>query len=181
MPPLTPRIMEEICRHINSYHPINRIDPDQHFQFLKSAHSGPGNRSTLGSLQHTSFVLTITLTVVAHFTNDHLARFFQPVVGDRNNTPQFSIGRNPGTTFVSFSDCSDLPTLTGQIINTHFERLCPTDASEYANQKKSDYCRNSSANRGHDPLQAIGDHALASAINPVTRITQTRQDVAMII
>ncbi len=84
-------------------------------------------------------------------------------------------------TFVSFSDCSDLPTLAGQAINTRFERLCPTDAGEYADQKESECCRNSPANPEHDPLQAIGDHALASAINPITRIAQTRQDVAMII
>jgi len=173
--------MEEICRRINPYHPINRIDLDQYFRFLKSTHNGPSNRGALRSLQHTSFVLTITLAVVAHFTNDHLARFFQPVVGDRNNTPQFSIGGNPGMTFVSFSDCSDLPTLAGQAINTRFERLCPTDAGEYADQKESECCRNSPANPEHDPLQAIGDHALASAINPITGITQPGQDVSMVV
>lgn len=173
--------MEEICRRINLYHPINRIDSDQHFQTLKSTHNIPSNRGALRSLQHTSFVLAITLAVIAHFTNDHLARFFQAVVGDRNNTPQISIRRNPGTTFVSFSDCNDLPTLAGQVINTRFERLCPTDTGEYAEQKESECSKSSPANPGHDPLQAIGDHALASAINPVTRITQARQDIAMII
>ena len=75
-------INKEICRRISPYPPVNRTDPDQHFQTLKSAHNGPGNRSALRSLQHASFVLAIALTVVTHFTNDYLARFFQPVVGD---------------------------------------------------------------------------------------------------
>jgi hypothetical protein len=37
------------------------------------------------------------------------------------------------------------------------------------------------ANPRYSPLKAIGDHILASAINSITRITQARQDVAMII
>lgn len=173
--------MEEICRRINPYPPVNRIDPDQHCRTLKPTHNGPSRRNTLGSLQHTSFVLAIALTVVTHFANDHLVRSFQSVFGNRNNARQLNVWGNTGMPFVSFSGCCDLPTLAGQVINARFERLRPTDAGECAGQKNSSYCRSSPANSGHGPLQVIGDHALASAINPVTRITQARQDVAMII
>ena len=173
--------MEEIRRCISPYPPVNRTDPDQHFRFLKSAHNGPGSRGALRSLQHTGFVLTITLTVVTHFANDHLVRSFQSVFGNRNNARQLNVRGNTRMTFVSFSDCCDLPSLAGQVINTCFERLCPTDAGKCTGQKKTGCCNYSPANSGHDPLQAIDDHVLASAINPVTRITQPRQDVAMII